>query len=186
MGMYDKVYAELDCPFCGRQYRYAPMSWEDADREVKHHKQWQIESRQKFLRGEKAFYLQDFWAKRDGFDDIDRWIDQLDTPDKTEVHRTERSLGLAEIQNKEFECVLESFYGRHEVPKYSGHYSIPEAFECDGCTTADERVYIKVWLEIEERKLKTVLTYYPETGKPSREIFERWQPEPCLLNAHPP
>ena len=64
MGMYDTVYAELDCPFCGRQYRYSPMSWEDAEREVKRHKEWQIKSREKFLRGEKAFYLQDFWAKR--------------------------------------------------------------------------------------------------------------------------
>jgi hypothetical protein len=27
MGMFDTVYAELDCPFCGRQYRYSPMSW---------------------------------------------------------------------------------------------------------------------------------------------------------------
>ncbi len=105
MGMYDTVYAELDCPFCGRQYRYSPMSWEDAEREVKHNKEWQIESRQKFLRGEKAFYLQDSWAKRDGFDDIDTWIGQLDTPDKIEAYRTERSLGLAEIPTKEFECV---------------------------------------------------------------------------------
>jgi hypothetical protein len=186
MGMYDTVYAELDCPFCDRQYRYSPMSWEDAEREVKHHKEWQIESRQKFLHGEKAFYLQDFWAKREGFDDIDTWIDELDTPDRIEAHRTERSLGLAEIPIKEFECVLETFYVGDDVPKYSGHYFIPEAFECDGCSTADERVYVKVWLEIEERKLKAVLTHDPETGKPSREILERRQPEPRLLDRHPP
>ena len=114
MGMYDTVYAELDCPFCGRQYRYSPVSWEDAEREVKRHKEWQIKSREKFLRGEKAFYLQDFWAKRDGFDDIDVWIEQLNTPDKIEAYRTARALGLAEIQTKEFECVGEFSLKKHK------------------------------------------------------------------------
>lgn len=171
MGMYDTVYAELSCPFCGRQYRYSPMSWEEAEREVKQHKEWQIESRQKFLRGEQTFYLQDFWSKRDGFDDIDAWIEQLDTPDKIEAHRTERSLGLAEIQTKEFECSLKSFYIGDKVPKYSGHYFIPEDFKCDGCSTADQSVYVAVWLEIGDRKLKAVLTQDPETGKPAREII---------------
>lgn len=42
MGMYDTVYAELDCPFCGRKYRHSPMSWEDAEREAKRHKEWEI------------------------------------------------------------------------------------------------------------------------------------------------
>ena len=28
MGMYDTVYAELDCPFCGRQYHYCRMQCE--------------------------------------------------------------------------------------------------------------------------------------------------------------
>ena len=97
----------------------------------------------------------------------------MDTPDNIEAHRTERSLGLAEIPTKEFECVLETFYVGDEVPKYSGYYFIPESFECDGCSTTNERVYVNVWLDIEERKLKSVLTHDPETGKPSREIFER-------------
>jgi hypothetical protein len=181
MGMYDTVYAQLDCPFCGRQYRYSPMSWEEAKREIKRHKQWQIESRQAFLRGEKRFYLQDFWAKRDGFDDIDTWIDQLDTPDKIEAQRIERSLGLAEIQTKEFECVLETFYVGDEVPKYAGHYFIPEDFKCEGCSTADTSVYVKVWLEIENRRLKAVLTCDPETGELAREIIEHKQPKPLPL-----
>ena len=185
MAMYDTVYAELDCLFCGWQYRYSPMSWEEAEREVKQHKEWQIESRQKFLRGEKTFYLQDFWAKRDGFDDIDAWIEQLDTLDKIEAHRTERSLGLAEIQTKEFECNLKSFYIGDEVPKYSGHYFIPEDFKCDGCSTADQSVYVKVWLEIGDRKLKAVLTQDPETGKPAREIITHTPLEPRPPDPHP-
>jgi hypothetical protein len=157
------------------------MSWEDAEREVKRHKEWQIKSREKSLRGEKAFYLQDFWAERDGFDDIDIWIEQLDMPDKIEAYRTALSVELAKIQTKEFECMLETFYVGDEVPKYSGPYFIPEEFECDGCSTADEHVYVKVWLEIEERKLKAVLTYDHETGKPSQEILEHRQLKPRFL-----
>jgi hypothetical protein len=194
MGMFDTVYAELDCPFCGKQYRYAPMTWEDAEREVKQHKQWQVESRARFLRGEKdIFSLQEFWAERDGFDDVDAWIEQLDTPDKIEAHRTRRRLGLAEIQTKEFESVLEEFYVGDEVPQYSGHYFIPEDFtctcasagKCAGCSTDDESVYVKVWLEIEERKLKAVLTRDPQTGEPAREIFKHTPPEPHPPDPHP-
>lgn len=185
MGMFDTVYAELDCPFCDRQYRYSPMRWEEAEREVKQHKQWQVESRQAFLRGEKQFYLQDFWAQRDGFDDIAAWIEQLDTPDKIEAHRTKRSLGLAEIQTREFECVLDEFYVGDEVPKYSGHFFIPEDFRCDGCSSAEESVYVKIWLEIEERKLKAVLTRDPETGEPARAIFKHTPPEPRPPDPHP-
>lgn len=187
MGMYDTVYAELDCPFCGRQYRHSPLTYEQAEKEVKEYKQRQIESRRKHLQNKKEIlYMQDYWAKRDGFDDVDAWIEQLDTPDKIEAHRTRRYLGLAEIQTKEFDNVLEKFYVGDEVPKYSGHYFIPEDFKCDGCSTADEIVYVKVWLEIEDRELKAVLTCDPETGKPSREIFEHTPPEPRPPNPHPP
>ena len=35
--------------------------------------------------------MQDFWAKQDGFEEIDAWIEQLDTPDKIETHRTRSS-----------------------------------------------------------------------------------------------
>ena len=186
MGMYDTVYAELVCPFCGKQYRHSPMRWEEAEREIKRHKQWQIESRRTFLGGEKRFYLQDFWAKRDGFDDIDAWINQLDTPDKIEAHRTRRHLGLAEIHTKEFENLLKEFYIGDEVPKYSGHYFIPEDFKCEGCSTRAESVYVKVWLEIEERKLKAVLTCDPKTGKPAREFFKHSSPEPRPPDPHLP
>ena len=75
--MYDTVYAELDCPFCGRQYRHTPLTQEQAEKEIRKYKQRQIETRQDFLRDEKKFYLQEFWAKRDGFDNIEAWIEQL-------------------------------------------------------------------------------------------------------------
>ncbi|MDP3185973.1 MAG: hypothetical protein Q8M58_11930 [Anaerolineales bacterium] len=185
--MFDTVYAELDCPFCGRQYRYTPMTWEDAESKMKQHKQWEVESRQRHLRGEKVlFSMQEYWAERDGFDDVDAWIAQLDTPDKIEAHRTRRQLGLAEIQTKEFDCVLAEFYVGDEVPKYFGHYFIPEDFKCAGCSTVDESVYVKVWLEIEERKLKAVLTHDPQTGEPAQEIFKHTPPEPRLPDPHPP
>ena len=140
MGMFDTVYAELDCPFCGRQYRHSPMSWEAAERDIRRHKQLQIESRQSFLGGEKRFHLQDYWAKRDGFDNIDAWIEQLDTPDKIEAYRTSRHLGLAEIQTKQFENVMDTFYVGDEIPQYTGHYFIREDFKCEGCSSVDESV----------------------------------------------
>lgn len=186
MGMYDTIYAELDCPFCGKQYRHTPLTQERAEKEVKEYKQRQIQSRQDRLRGEKKLYLQNFWASRDGFDDVDAWIEQLASPDKIEAYRTERSLGLAEIQTKQFENVLNEFYVGDEVPQYSGHYFIPEDFKCDGCSTDDKWVYVKAWLEIEGRKLKAVLTRDPETDEPAREILNHTPPEPRTPDPHPP
>ena len=186
MGMFDTVYAELDCPFCGRQYRHSPMSWEAAERDIRRHKQLQIESRQSFLGGEKTFHLQDYWAKRDGFDNIDAWIEQLDTPDKIEAYRTSRHLGLAEIQTKQFENVMDTFYVGDEIPQYTGHYFIREDFKCEGCSSVDESVYVNVWFEIEERRLKAVLTRNPETGEPEREIHKHTPVEPRPPDPHPP
>lgn len=187
MGMFDTIYAELDCPFCGRKYRHTPLTQEQAENEVREYKQRQIESRRRHLQNENEFlYMQDHWAKQDGFDDIDAWIEQLDTSDKIEERRTHRQLGLAEIQTKEFDNVLEDFYVGDEVPKYSGHYFIPEDFKCYGCSSADENVYVKVWLEIEERKLKGILTRGPETGEPARESFRRAPLEPRPPDPHPP
>jgi hypothetical protein len=81
--------------------------------------------------------------------------------------------------------MLETFFVGDEVPKYSGHYFIPEDFKCEGCSTTHTSVYVKVWLEIEERRLKAVLTCDPETGKPAREIFEHKQPEPRPPDPYP-
>ena len=178
MGMFDTVYAALDCPFCGRKYRYKPLSYEQAEQEIKKTKQDQIVSRQKFLQGKKQpLQLQEVWARQDGFDDIDTWIDQLDTPDHIEAYRTRPSLGLAEIQIKEFENIMEEYYIGDEVPKYFGHYFIPTSFHCEGCSTPKESVYVRVWLEIKNRRLKAVRTRNPETNEPSREVT-RYQPSP--------
>jgi uncharacterized Zn-finger protein len=172
MGMYDTVYAELDCPFCGKQYRYTPLTQAEAMKEIQEHKQEQIEARLRHLNNKKeVLYMQDYWAKLDGFDEVDAWIEQLDTSENIEEYRTRPYLGLAEIQTKEFENLLEKFYVGDEVPKYFGHYFIAADFQCDGCSTSGNRVFVKVWLEIENRKLKAVLTYDPETDQPAREVF---------------
>ena len=187
MGMFDTVYAALDCPFCGRAYRHTPLSHEQAARELREHKQHQLKTRQQFLQdGEKRLDLQDFWARQAGFEDVDAWIEQLDSPGNIEAHRTRRHLGLAEIQTKEFDNILAEYYVGDEVPKYSGHYYIPEAFHCEGCSTPEERVYVSVWLEIEDRKLKAVLTYDPATGEAVREIFPHKPFEPPPPDPHPP
>jgi uncharacterized Zn-finger protein len=187
MGMFDTVYAALDCPFCGRSYRHIPLSHEQAEREVRANKQWNVETRREFLRGsEPAFYMQAIWAKQDGFgDDVNAWIEQLDSSEHIEAYRTRRHLGLAEIQTKEFECVMADFYVGDEVPKYSGHYFIPETFACPGCSGPEETVYVKVWLEIEDRKLKAVFTRNPETGEPERERIHRLPPAQPSPNPHP-
>ena len=174
MGMFDTVNAALDCPFCGRKYRYTPLSYEQAEREIKKTKQDQIEARQKFLQDKKqSLQLQEIWARQDGYDDIDAWIDQLDAPDHIEAFRTRPSLGMAEIQTKEFENVMAEYYLGDEIPKYFGHYYIPASFHCEGCSTPEESVYVRVWLEIKDRKLKAVHTRDPETDKPARQILAR-------------
>jgi uncharacterized Zn-finger protein len=174
MGMFDTVYAALDCPFCGRKYRYTPLSYEQAECEIKKTKQDQIETRRKFLQGKKQpLQLQEIWARQDGFEDIDTWIDQLDAPDHIEAFRTRPSLGMAEIQTKEFENVMAKYYIGDEIPKYFGHYYIPASFHCEGCSTPEARVYVGVWLEIKERKLIAVRTCDPETGEPTNQMLAR-------------
>lgn len=49
MGMYDTIYAELDCPFCGRQYHDAPLTQEQAEKEIREYNQRQIRSWQDFI-----------------------------------------------------------------------------------------------------------------------------------------
>lgn len=54
MGMFDIIYTELDCPFCGKQYRYSPLTSQQATQELRERKQWQIDTRKKYLRSEKV------------------------------------------------------------------------------------------------------------------------------------
>lgn len=101
MGMFDIVYAELDCPFCGKAYRHTPLSYAQAARDIKEHKQHQVDSRQKFLQGEdQILYMQDFWAEQNGFENVEAWLEQLDSPQNIEAYRMRHHLGLAEIQIK--------------------------------------------------------------------------------------
>lgn len=166
MGMFDTIYAELDCPFCGYQFRYAPMTWEAAEAEVRANKQFQIEERKRELDGSAAFKLQSFWAKEDGYEDIDAWIEQLDRPEHIESHRMRKMMGLADIQTKAFERLMDDFYVGDAVPTtYPGHYYIPEEYECPGCSTENEMVFVKVWIEIQDHHIYRVLTHDPETGQ---------------------
>ena len=84
---------------------------------------------------------------------VDAWIAQLDTHENIEAHRTRPHLGLAEIQIKAFERVLAEYYVGDEVPAYLGNYFIPESFECRGCSHDEAHIYVKVWIEIEDRQL---------------------------------
>ena len=62
---------------------------------------------------------------------------------------------------------------KDEIPAHWGHYYIEEAFPCKGCSP-EEREYVKTWIEtawieIEERRIKAVLTHNPETGQPEKD-----------------
>lgn len=102
-------------------------------------------------------------------EDILAWIEQLDSPENIERWRTRKELGLADIQTKAFESILETYFVGDEVPAHWGHYFIVEGFPCQSCREKNEREYVKVWIEIEDRRIKVVLTHNPETGLPEKE-----------------
>jgi hypothetical protein len=174
MGMFDTIYAELDCPFCGKQFRYTPMTWEEAKKEVVAAKHWKLEQREKEQSGEnlRSKFLE-MWAKQAGFSDVDVWLAQLDAPESIEAYRTRKYLGLASMQTKAFESVMAQYYVGDELPAYFGHYFIQTSFQCSGCSTPEQTVWVITWLEIDNRKLKAVLTFNPESGKPERESYPR-------------
>lgn len=180
MGMFDTIYAELICPFCGRQYRHTPLSWEQAKRECEERKEGEL----KYVQppdnpwDELFRHTQAMRARADGYpvregkyeqEDILAWIEQLDSPENIERWCTRKELGLAEIQTKAFDSILETYFVGDEVPAHWGHYFIEEGFPCLGCRQKNEREYFKVWIEIEDRRIKAVLTQHPETGLPEKE-----------------
>ncbi len=180
MGMFDTIYAELICPFCSRQYRHTPLSWEQAKRECEEWKEREL----KYVQppdnpwDELFRHTQAMRARADGYpvregkyeqEDILTWIEQLDSPENIERWRTRKELGLAEIQTKAFDSILEMYFVGDEVPAHWGHYFIEEGFPCQGCRERNEREYVKAWIEIEDRRIKAVLTHNPETGQPERE-----------------
>jgi len=174
MGMFDTIYAELDCPFCGNSFRYSPLTWDEAKAEIERKKQSHLQIREKALRKENVhFQFLEMWAEQDGFSDVDAWIEQLDSPEHIEAHRTHKYLGLASMQTKAFESVMAEYYVGDEMPAYFGHYFVPTSFQCSGCSTPGQIVWVTTWLEIEARRLKSVLTFCPESGEPEREVHSR-------------
>ena len=171
--MFDTVYAELDCPFCGYMFRHTSMTWEAAEAEVRARKQFQTKERERELRSKANFRLQSLWAEKDGFEDIDAWIAQLDQPQHIESYRTRKTLGLAEIQTRAFECQLESYFADDEIPSHPGHYFIPEEYECPDCSTAQEMVMVKVWIEIKDHHIRGILTSDPETSQAAQTRYTK-------------
>jgi DNA-binding XRE family transcriptional regulator len=182
MGMYDTIYAELVCPFCGRQYRHTPLSWEQAKRECEERKEGELKySQPPDNPWDELFrHTQAMRARADGFalregeyerENILEWIEQLDSPENIEHWRTRKELGLADIQTKAFDSILETYFVGDEVPAHWGHYFIEEGFPCQGCREKNEREYVKVWIEIEDRRIKAVLTHNPETGQPEKDLL---------------
>jgi putative transcriptional regulator len=180
MGMFDTIYAELICPFCGRQYHHTPLSWEQAKRECEERKEGELKYAQPPANpwDELFRHTQAMRARADGYpvregkyeqEDILAWIEQLDSPTYIERWRTRKELGLAEIQTKAFDSILGMYFVGDEVPAHWGHYFIEEGFPCQGCRQKNEREYVNAWIEIEDRRIKAVLTHNPETGLPEKE-----------------
>lgn len=180
MGMFDTIYAELVCPFCGWQYRHTPLSWEQAKRECEEWKERELKYSQpsenrwdEFFRHNQAMRARaDGYTVREGAnerEDILAWIEQLDSPENIERWRMRKELGLAAIQTEAFDSILRMYFIGDEVPAHWGHYFIEEGFPCQGCREKNDREYVKVWIEIEDRQIKAVLTHNPETGLPEKE-----------------
>ena len=174
--MYDTIYAELDCPFCGRQYRHTPLTWEQARSECQEHKEreQQYMQRSENPLDELLRRTQAFRARSSGFvlregehegEATQAWIDQLDFPENIERWRTRKELGLAEIQTKAFESIMNTYFVGDEIPAHWGHYYVQEIFACQGCSQSEKPGYVKVWIEIENRRIKAVLTRSPESGE---------------------
>jgi DNA-binding XRE family transcriptional regulator len=180
MGMFDTIYVELDCPFCSRQYRHTPLSWEQAKRDCENRKEVELKHTQppdnpwdELFRHTQAMRARaDGYSVREGKyeqEDILAWIEQLDSPENIERWCTRKELGLAEIQTKAFDSILETYFVGDEVPAHWGHYFIEEGFPCLGCREKNEREYVKARIEIEDRRIKAALTHNPETGLPEKE-----------------
>jgi uncharacterized protein (DUF433 family) len=153
MGMFDTIYAELVCPFCGWQYRHTPLSWEQAKRECEERKEGELKYAQppdnpwdQLIRHTQALQ-----ARADGYtveegkheqEDILAWNEQLDSPKNIERWRTCKELGLAEIQTEAFDSILGIY------PVHWGHYFIEEGFPYQGCREKNAREYVKAWIEI--------------------------------------
>lgn len=179
-GMFDTIYSELVCPFCGRQYRHTPLSWEQAKRDCENRKEVELKHTQpsdnpwdELFRHTQAMRARaDDFTLREGeleWEDILTWIEKLDSPENIERWRTRKELGLAEIQTKAFDSILGMYFVSDVVPAHWGHYYIEEGFPCKGCREKNEREYVKAWIEIEDRRIKAVLTHNPETGQPEKE-----------------
>ncbi len=115
--MFDTIYADLDCPFCGRQFRHMPLSWEQAQQDCRERKERELKHmRTSYHPFDDVFqHIQIFRARADGFtiregeheqEDILIWIEQLDSPENIERWRTRKELGLAAIQTKAFDSAL--------------------------------------------------------------------------------
>ena len=171
MRLYDTVYAELDCPFCGKQYRHTPMTREKAEKLVKQNKQNHLD----LLHDHKKYStnypcVQKYLAEKDGFLDVELWISQLDSAKNIQKCRTLPILGLVEIPTRELCGEMKVYLVGDKINQYWGHYFIQERFNCEGCRSANQPENINVWLEIEDRTLKAVLVRNPETGLPENKI----------------
>ena len=86
-----------------------------------------------------------------------------------------KNWGLCEVQTKDFECVLASYYigDLVEYARY-GHYYVPSFIFCKGCCYEGGKLnnhHVNVWIELDNHIIKSVQVKNPETGEPERESW---------------
>ncbi len=170
MGMFDSVYTELTCPFCGYQYKYTPPSYAEAKKSLdKYHDNLVKDAK------EPRSKWSDFQFFGKSPDEIKVLIEHSNSDEAIQKYIDGKYWGLAEVQTKDWECSLESFFVGDlvEYARY-GHYFIPSMIFCKGCCVdknGQPNGHVNVWIEMDNHIIKNVLTKNPETGEPERETW---------------
>ncbi len=170
MGMFDTVYTELTCPFCGHEYKYSPPSYENAKATLDSYRK-RLEQDAKEPRSKFSDFQ--FFGKTPA--EIQLQIEASNSDGAIQEHVHRKDWGLAEVQTKDWECSLESYFVGDLVDyaRY-GHYFIPSMIWCKGCCVdknGQPNGHVSVWIEMDNHIIKNVLTKNPETDEPERETW---------------
>ncbi len=172
MGMFDSVLTELICPFCGYHYQYSPPSYADAKAYLDKHRR-ELEKAYQEPRESLAYRITFLWDETE--EQSKARIEASNSESEIQDYIHQKNWGLAEVQTKDWECVLANYYVGDlvEYARY-GHYFIPSFIFCKGCCWDAKHQptrHISVWIEVDNHIIKNVLTHNPETGQPERKTW---------------
>lgn len=166
MGMFDVIYSELTCPFCGHEYKYSPPSYEKAKADLDG---WRKSADETVANKDSFAYK--MWYAGLSEEEIQAKLQGMNSDDAIQTYINKKVWGLCEVQTKEFECLMSDYFiGDLVEYAHYGKYYVAEGFACNGCRTVDNQHIGRVgcWIEIDEHRITKVLTFNPETGKAER------------------